>query len=226
MMAPGKAQVRHQSVNQLEMLSFKAARGAGLYWGIAEEAGKAIRWLVMHGLPAAEPLVGVLERIDGTRTEDLMPVIDGCRWLARTGALCPLTAGITLCDLAGSIDWSAGIETGPILFPVLMLPFAAACAQAESFTIEVAWDGTEVLLDGDSVRLAGDRGFASQQAPSLRCRMTGTARDADALERSSEGVDLAEVSRERLERFAGRTYVPASDISRATGAGAGLTDND
>ena len=31
------------SLNEIEAMGRRAARGAGLHWGIAEEAGKAVR---------------------------------------------------------------------------------------------------------------------------------------------------------------------------------------
>jgi hypothetical protein len=40
--------------SELRVLVTKAARGAGLPWGLAEEAGWAADWLVAAGLPAAE----------------------------------------------------------------------------------------------------------------------------------------------------------------------------
>ena len=35
----------HASLNEIESLCKKAARGAGMSWGLAEEAGKAAKWL-------------------------------------------------------------------------------------------------------------------------------------------------------------------------------------
>ena len=37
------------SLNEFEALALKAARGAGLPWGLAEEAGKAVRILSSFG---------------------------------------------------------------------------------------------------------------------------------------------------------------------------------
>ena len=39
--------------SELNGLVTKAARGAGLSWGLAEEAGWAAEWLSRRGLPAA-----------------------------------------------------------------------------------------------------------------------------------------------------------------------------
>ena len=37
------------SRNEVASLCMKAARGAGMSWGLAEEAGFAAAWLVQHG---------------------------------------------------------------------------------------------------------------------------------------------------------------------------------
>ena len=38
------------SCNEAASLCMKAARGAGMSWGMAEEAGFAAAWLVSHGI--------------------------------------------------------------------------------------------------------------------------------------------------------------------------------
>ena len=42
------------SHSELRSLITKAARGAGLAWGLAEEAGWAAEWLARRGFPAAD----------------------------------------------------------------------------------------------------------------------------------------------------------------------------
>lgn len=42
------------ALSELRALVTKAARGAGLSWGLAEEAGWAADWLARRGLPAAD----------------------------------------------------------------------------------------------------------------------------------------------------------------------------
>src|SRR5947209_8188765 len=48
------------SLNEVEMLSLKAARGAGLPWGLAEDVGRSARWFAQHSVPWAESLVALL----------------------------------------------------------------------------------------------------------------------------------------------------------------------
>ena len=53
------------SLNQIEQTTRKAARGAGLAWGLADETGRAVRWLHAHGLPGVAALADWLESIGG-----------------------------------------------------------------------------------------------------------------------------------------------------------------
>ena len=53
------------SFNEVETLSVKATRGAGLGWGHAEDLGRAARWLAERGFDWASSLLQLLE--DRTR---------------------------------------------------------------------------------------------------------------------------------------------------------------
>ena len=81
------------SLNEIEALSKKAARGAGLSWGMSEEAAKATRWLVSHGLPAARLLADLLNQTDRVDRGGLAPVSFDGVWQAKSGQLCPLASG-------------------------------------------------------------------------------------------------------------------------------------
>ena len=61
------------SLNEIEALAKKAARGSGCSWGVAEDAGRAVRWLEARGLPGAEAL-GTLLR--GSKPSETLAI--GC----------------------------------------------------------------------------------------------------------------------------------------------------
>ena len=44
------------SVSEASSLAIKAARGVGMPWGIAEEAGFVLRWLTRSGAPGVTAL--------------------------------------------------------------------------------------------------------------------------------------------------------------------------
>ena len=102
------------SLNEIEATCKRAARGAGLPWGLAEEAGKAARWLTARGLPGAEELAEVLARNDGKSYGDLAPVSADGVWRAPAGRLCPIVTGAALCDRAAEIAAGTEIELGAV----------------------------------------------------------------------------------------------------------------
>lgn len=53
------------SLNQIEQTARKAARGAGLAWGLADEVGRAMRWLHTYGLNGAALLAAHLDGVGG-----------------------------------------------------------------------------------------------------------------------------------------------------------------
>ena len=215
------------SLAEMEALAVKAARGAGLSWGMAEEAGAAVRWLASHGLPGPEVLLRHLDAFDGREWGAIAPVVAGRVWrTAGNGTLSSIATGVALSDRAGLED---GPERGPLTLeqladPGLLLPFAAMAAGAMGRPLQVAWDGLAVLVTGDGVSFeTAEDGVADPLAASV----VVTPGKADpAIRRATAAprrVSLAVW--QGLDRLAFRTYVPASAASRA-GAGAGTTDND
>ena len=118
-----------------------------LPWGLAEEAGKAARWLAARGFPGPEQLAEILTLNDGKSYDDLAPVSDDGEWRARLDRLCPLVCGAALCDRAAEIA-SGGreYELGPVSRPLLLAPYLAAAAAQAGCAIELSWDGAEIVL--------------------------------------------------------------------------------
>jgi hypothetical protein len=48
------------SLNEIEALAGKAARGAGYDWGLAEEAGQSVRWLEARDFRGADALMAAI----------------------------------------------------------------------------------------------------------------------------------------------------------------------
>lgn len=217
------------SFNELESLARKAARGAGMTWGLAEEAGRATRWLCERNLPGAETLAALLS-IRGDLGHDALrpqrPEAVGGDWRAEAGALCPIAAGAALCDFSSGSDEAPRIKTGPMSCPALLLPFAAWTADAAAVAIEVSWSGMRVELCAGEARL-GAPDPAALTADRAEAVVVGpAAKTCVAATDLALRADVSHEAQEILERFAHRTYAPATQQSREAGAGAGLSDND
>lgn len=213
------------SQNEIEAMGKRAARGAGLSWGLAEEAGKAARWLSSRGLPGPEELAEVLTRNDGKPYDELAPVsLDGV-WCASSGRLCPLVTGAALCDRAGKIAAGVEIKLGPTAQPLLLAPFAAAAAKVTNTAIELSWGDTVIVFTPDGYAIEGNGAtLTARSADGVICR-----RSSDVVVESIDRAPGRTVDAEtwsRLAAFAQRTFAPATEASRLAGAGAGLTDSD
>lgn len=214
------------SRNEIVALASKAARGAGMEWGLAEEAGAAAGWLAAIGVDGAKALLDHLQLALGKDWPQICPVVARGQWRsAGPDPLCPVALGATLCDFADLPDGLAkgdGLIAGPVSRPVLLLPFLAEIARRQDRTILLAWDGGTVLIGTDG-QIAGEvAGLTSvAQAPLRLCH----AADQAQWPSPAPPRPVSRQTMSMLTALAMKTTVPATDASR-DGAGAGTTDND
>lgn len=206
------------ALNEVEATAKRAARGAGYDWGLAEEAAKATRWLCVQGLDGAAVLAGLLEAGYAAELPAHVPQsLDG-NWLAEV-PLCPLAAGAALSDCAAQLQ-SAPLATGPVSRPAMILPFAAMAARQLGTCVTVAGEGFQAVTDGTGLHCEGT---LPETAAQLTIRAAGSLANAYP---SFTRAEPEEAAWAVLNRFAQKTYAPATEESRLLGAGAGLSDND
>lgn len=214
-----------QSLNEIEVMAKKATRGAGRAWGVAEEAGRATRWLEAFGKPGAALLVDLLKRTDGVAASDLCPVRLATPWQAAGGTLCPLIAGTTLNDSADQLRDGTRIELHNLSHPLLIAPFAAWAASYLGQPLRLSWQNVALETDGVGLWLEGPDDQVSQTTGvTLGCQTV--AEPAQTLVKPGHRGHVGGQDWENLNTFAHRTYAPATEESRALGAGAGNSDND
>lgn len=92
------------SLNEVENLAAKAARGAGLAWGVADDVGRAARRMAQAGLDWTRPVLSLATSHH------------------------PALEGVTLADLGEAITRDAVTE------PLLVAALAAASGEAWEFT--------------------------------------------------------------------------------------------
>lgn len=218
------------SRNEVASLCMKAARGAGMSWGMAEEAGFAAAWLAMHGIDGPGYLCTHLKQAQGREWAELCPSVARGDWRAAGGrALCPIVLGATLCDYAALSDGpvaDCSITLGKVDCPILMLPFLANIAQKNGVSITVSWAGGSVVVGQGSdwpETASGALAALPSEAELSLTAQQGVATDPPAGQspKANTGADTISM----LNTFAMRTTVPASEQSRA-GAGSTLDDND
>lgn len=190
------------SLNEVETLAQRAARGAGLPWGVAEDTGRAAAWIARRVGPWAGQLLALLETPPPAAESPLL--LAG--WLADSGdprqiprVTLPLWA---LPGLLATTTRRVSIVLGNVELACNPGEDPGATRPADAFA----------ALPAAALALA----FPPTPLPPLPYRLPEKYR------RSL--VPWAEW--QRLQGLAQRTYVPASDHSRLTGAGAGLLDDE
>ncbi|PVA11105.1 DUF3726 domain-containing protein [Pelagivirga sediminicola] len=210
------------SLGEIEGLARKAARGGGFDWGLAEEAGKAVRWLASLGLPGPEALDALLATYDRRPLGRMRPLDTAAPvWQAAGGMLCPIATGAALCDMAAEATLQAEITLAECAFPLLLLSFVAGAAEDADHALNVTWDGATFAFAADL------RGTAPVPlAPAGRAVIRRGAAADLPLPTCQLRYDLDSATAARLGALAQRTYAPDTAASRLSGAGAGLRDND
>ena len=207
------------SMNEVEATAKKAARGVGYSWGLAEEAGKATRWLCSCGADGCGALAGLLKQIDGMDMTGWSPKVGNKLWSAPGGMLCPLVTGAAISDRPHVIK-DKDIQLGAIAAPLLLAPFAALLAREFDKPVEITIGSLTLCTDGDQL---SSTGAAPQTAQSASVGFGGSIAPPYTLrQRADPDPDVWQV----LLAFAHRTYAPATEESRLKGAGADLSDND
>jgi len=203
------------SLGEVESLCKKAARGAGYSWGLAEDAGRAVRWLESRGLAGLAALADLLETL-GTDLSDHRPA-EG--WSA-PAPLCAIQTGAALSDHAFLLSHDAPIQLGETLHPMLLIPFLAGRRQ-----VDLTWGAARLSVSENGIHITGALGpVLAAKAGKVDIVLSNKPRIA-ALTPRSRALIRPEIYA-RLNRFAHKTYAPATEASRLAGAGAGLSDND
>lgn len=191
------------SVGESGALALKAARGAGMSWGQAEEASFAVRWLQQRGAPGVEALANYLASY-GTEA----------------AAACPLAIGTALSDTA----ITPPTEIGMVHQPMLLIPFVASIATNGPVRLSINDTFIDVFPDHFiTLDTLADITVATGTVAITDSPITAFRAPADG---SSPRVpDTTEPAMANLANLAANTYAPATEESRA-GAGSGMSDND
>lgn len=185
------------SLNQIEQTARKAARGAGLAWGLADEVGRAMRWLHTYGLNGATLLAAHLDGDGGDDGGDhgrnfggdggeeagsgpgsgdgpgrnpgpsAAPLALTGVWRAAAGPLDPLATGASISDCIDAMP-RGGIQTAAIARPLLAAAFVGGAAESEGLAFEVTWRGGVLRCARGRVQVRGTADAAVAEC--MHCR--------------------------------------------------------
>ncbi|WP_420857724.1 DUF3726 domain-containing protein [Marivivens marinus] len=212
------------SQNEVETLCSKAARGAGMSWGLAEEAGVAAGWLAARGIDGPAALLTYLQAgvVD---CRDRLAITSGGWSRLDAGLLCPIALGATISDFAGTDLGPIGpsrVSLGPTAAPILLMSFLAGAARRTGQTVCLDWAGGAVKVGSGEVAPDGVSELLGVQNAAIGIQALS---DTNIAHLSQTVCRLDRRVIEALNSFAMKTTVPPSEKSRAD-AGAGESDND
>lgn len=210
------------SANEVDALARKAAKGAGMPWGLAADAGKATRWLADHGLPGPPVLLDLLDWRDGRSMDAVAPPDVSFAWAGHAPVLDAVVVGTVCADLA---DRSAGgsAELGTVRCPLLLGFAVAVVARHTGLGLVACWGEAAIGVAPGAVAVRG--ASADLCVPEAAVTLRPGPLPGEPLLATGHGCCVDVGVWERLERYAGRTYAPDTEQSRLTGAGAGLIDD-
>ncbi|MDX8534810.1 DUF3726 domain-containing protein [Mesorhizobium sp. VK25A] len=189
------------SLNEVETLSAKAARGAGFSWGLAEDIGRAARRIAVKDENWGMALLSLLENAQSFAPPD---PARAARWRK------------------GEADKPAETPLCPIQTAALLLddPLPASVLPLTIIGVGLpVW--LDAMLGRSAVRVAHP---APLRTPSADVVIEGRAAIAAPVTGRRGAIDGDTLA--ALNAFAARTYVPESERSRVRGAGGGRVDDE
>ncbi|SFT02168.1 Protein of unknown function [Sulfitobacter marinus] len=199
---------------EINALCLRAARGAGLGWGMAEDCAHAATWLAARDFDWADTVLYQLETSGGRQ---FTPKVR--RWDTVTPA-CALHVGVAFSDFATLPEGpgSDGVCVGQVSGPLMIVPFAARASAVLGTALEITLDGAPWLhLSGDNLRIQGIGLMETRIA-----EVSVTPAPLDPTPPTQAALQSATISRHhlsRLDELALKMTVPSSATS-AKGAGA------
>lgn len=189
------------SLNEVETLSAKAARGAGFSWGLAEDIGRSARRLAAEGEDWAPAMLSLAENGQSFAPPDSARA---ARWRK------------------GEADIATGEPLCPIRTAALLLDNPPP---AHALPLTIRDVGLPVWLD--AMLLRSDMRVAHRAAlETLRADVVIERRPEQGPPPMGRRGTIGPQTLAALSAFAAKTYVPESERSRVRGAGGGRVDDE
>ena len=209
---------------EIESYLRKAARARGLDWGIAEEAGKAARWLAAFNLRGPETLLEHLQQLSGDKYHQFIPDCSSEPWPASGGLLCPIITGAALADRSAQMLDGRCFRLAATAYPLLLAATVGQAARCHGRVFTTAWAGVRVSCFENGLSIEGNRDdLMLSRVEAVTCQLDDLESPQQLPSTLAYAID--QDTFKRIDQLAFQTYAPATEASRA-GAGAGLTDND
>jgi hypothetical protein len=209
---------------EIEVYMRKAAQATGLGWGLAEESGKAARWLAAFDLPGPAIMLAHLNNLDGVNYQAFIPDCSLEPWQSSGGVLCPIISGAAIADRSAQMLEGKQFNLGKTAFPILLAAAVGQAARCHKTVFSTGWAGVSVSCFENGLSVEGNRDdLLLTQVESVSCQRGNAS--IPQLEPSTMACAIDADIWAVIDQLAFKTYAPATEESRA-GAGAGMIDND
>ena len=201
------------TLSEIDTTSKRATKAAGFSWGIAEEVGKNMRLLELYGLSGIKNLNEYFKNYKKKQYQKVS-LISETNYSQKI-PYCPIILGTNFLDQVSLLININEIQFKNVAFPLLLLPFVSRASDIIGKKIFMKIDEKEFLLNFNQSIYSNY--LKSEILENSKLIKINFIENKNTF-KENEWNELYKLSED--------TFVEETDSLKASGAGAGLTDND
>ena len=201
------------TLSEIDTTSKRATKAAGFSWGIAEEVGKNMRLLELYGLSGIKNLNEYFKNYKKKQYQKVSLISETND--SQKIPYCPIILGTNFLDQVSLLENINEIQFKNVAFPLLLLPFVSRASDIIGKKIFMKIDEKEFLLNfNQSIYSNYLKSEILENSKLIKINFIANKNTF----KENEWNELYKLSED--------TFVEETDSLKASGAGAGLTDND
>ena len=201
------------TLSEIDTTSKRATKAAGFSWGVAEEVGKNMRLLELYGLSGIKNLNEYFKNYKKKQYQKVS-LISETNYSQKI-PYCPIILGTNFLDQVTLLENINEIQFKNVAFPLLLLPFVSRASDIIGKRIFMKIDEKEFLLNFNQSIYSNY--LKSEILENSKLIKINFIENKNTF-KENEWNELYKLSED--------TFVEETDSLKASGAGAGLTDND
>ena len=201
------------TLSEIDTTSKRATKAAGFSWGVAEEVGKNMRLLELYGLSGIKNLNEYFKNYKKKQYQKVSLISETND--SQKIPYCPIILGTNFLDQISLLENINEIQIKNVAFPLLLLPFVSRASEVIGKRIFIKIDEKEFLLNFNQSIYSNY--LKSEILENSKLIKINFVENKNTF-KESEWKELYKLSED--------TFVEETDSLKASGAGAGLTDND
>jgi len=201
------------TLSEIDTTSKRATKAAGFSWGVAEEVGKNMRLLELYGLSGIKNLNEYFKNYKKKQYQKVSLISETND--SQKIPYCPIILGTNFLDQISLLENINEIQIKNVAFPLLLLPFVSRASEIIGKRIFIKIDEKEFLLNFNQSIYSNY--LKSEILENSKLIKINFVENKNTF-KESEWKELYKLSED--------TFVEETDSLKASGAGAGLTDND